>query len=53
MATITSNASGAWATGATWVGGTKPADDDVVVIAAIDPDENNEFIYLTCKEVVN
>lgn len=34
MATITSNASGAWATGATWVGGVKPADNDAVVIAA-------------------
>ncbi len=34
MATITSNASGAWATGATWVGGAAPADNDAVVIAA-------------------
>jgi len=34
MATITSASSGAWATGGTWVGGTKPANDDAVVIAA-------------------
>jgi hypothetical protein len=34
MATITSNASGSWATGLTWIGGVKPADNDAVVIAA-------------------
>ena len=31
---ITSTTSGAWGTGATWVGGTKPTTDDDVVIAA-------------------
>ncbi len=34
MATITSAGSGAWATGGTWVGGSAPADNDAVVIAA-------------------
>jgi len=33
MATITSNSSGNWATGSTWVGGSVPAADDLVVIA--------------------
>lgn len=33
MATITSAGNGSWGTGATWVGGTAPADDDNVVIA--------------------
>ena len=34
MATITSTTSGNWSAGATWVGGSAPADDDIVVIAA-------------------
>jgi len=34
MATITSNASGDWSVGATWVGSVAPADNDDVVIAA-------------------
>ena len=33
MATITSNQSGNWATTSTWVGGSVPAADDLVVIA--------------------
>lgn len=33
MATITSNSSGNWATSSTWVGGSVPAADDLVVIA--------------------
>ena len=33
MATITSNSSGNWATGSTWVGGSVPAAGDSVVIA--------------------
>jgi len=33
MATITSNSSGNWATGSTWVGGSVPAADDLVIIA--------------------
>ena len=33
MATITSNSSGNWSTGSTWVGGSVPAADDLVVIA--------------------
>ena len=33
MATVTSAASGNWNTGATWVGGSKPADGDTAVIA--------------------
>ena len=33
MATITSNSSGNWATGSTWVGGSVPSTDDTVVIA--------------------
>jgi hypothetical protein len=34
MATITSNGSGSWSAGGTWVGGSAPADNDAVVIAA-------------------
>ena len=34
MATITSAGSGDWGTGATWVGGVAPADNDAVVIAS-------------------
>lgn len=34
MPTITSNSSGNWATGGTWVGGSVPQDNDAVVIAA-------------------
>ena len=33
-ATITSNGSGDWETGATWVGGVAPADGDDIIIAA-------------------
>ena len=53
-ATITSNGTGggAWSAGATWVGGTKPADGDAVTIAAgdsvlMDEDASAMTGYLT------
>ena len=33
MPTITSNGSGLWSVGGTWVGGSVPVDNDTVVIA--------------------
>lgn len=42
MATITSNGSGLWNAGATWVGGVAPVDNDAVVIATGHVVEFNE-----------